>query len=429
MQKNSEHVTHNYVTDKIDIRKLEKETYNLFFLGLLLSICFHASLFVYFPHRKTLQTEFTSIPFELIVRRPRFTKPYLITKKTSPGTFRFRKKTTSGKPSKSIRTKSPSLDESPGELFSKPANPARIILDILPFSLLFQEIDIRMPKDVIPLKFDGIVDTGTYTSMVIIPSDNKMAIQGYTHIGIGCGTNLSPPETLVYAVKNLTDALNFYTNIHAVCDWRIYLHKPPGDEGIQSSSKLMKYPLIYISYDKSFSLTQEEIKNLAEYIRSGGFVIIDNPLPEQGNGGVGSSLKDMVIGALGLFSMTAYSDFTPLGAVTKYKVADYIPVKNFKPIPDNHEIFHCFFDFDDGPPEGYRSNANSQNYIEGIYLGDQLVGLYVSGYGLSWNDKRNEEHLKMGVNMVVYALRQGKGHYDDKIGQMIRLDNGTIKTW
>jgi hypothetical protein len=84
----------------------------------------------------------------------------------------------------------------------------------------------------------------------------------------------------------------------------------------------------------------------------------------------------------------------------------------FVPLQNDHPIYHVFFDFDDGPPPGGEvSNRNYRRavyYLEGVFLGDRLVAVYSDkGYGRFWErETENEPHLKMGVNMVVFALTQ-----------------------
>ena len=47
-------------------------------------------------------------------------------------------------------------------------------------------------------------------------------------------------------------------------------------------------------------------------------------------------------------------------------------------------------------------------YLEGIWLGDRLVAVYSDkGYAIKWKQMTNNTpQLKMGVNMVVFALTQ-----------------------
>lgn len=438
-------------TDILDLKRLEHESRKFLYIGFVLAVCFHATLFISYPHRRipVLETQF--IPVDLIVRRPRLTKPLMIEKKSVSGKYAYRKKFAPGKPSRDITTKFPLKQIEMYHDFSMELDYDTVIQsDILSDSLQIEENIALLPKDIIPLKNQTFHDNGKYKSTIIIPPENKMAIQGYTHIAIGCFEHFTPSDILTRAVYNLTDALNFYTNIYATCDQNIHFsfsskidesdHIDRYELTLYEQQKLQnyyrkperiifKYPLIYISADKSFELTKNEMQNLINYLSSGGFVIIDNSVPEHRNGNIGKALKKMMQDALKAFNMTAYIDYTPLGPVTRYRPADYIHDKMFKPIPNNHDLFHCFFDFENGPPGGYWADSTSKNILEGIYLDERLVGLYVNGYGLSWDDRRNEDQIKMGVNMVVYALKQGKGRYNDKTGKFNSFASGPVRMW
>jgi hypothetical protein len=391
MQKDIKHTRFAYVSDIIDLKKLEKETYNLFYIGLLLAICFHAILLTYYPHTKIVEKRGKNIKVELITQPHRMRKPFIITKKKSLEKFQYRKKTIAGKPSKRITMKSPSIIESLGEynnLLSKEDFKTESGHDILPDSLLYQQKNSRMQKDLIPLKNAMLVDTGEYKSMIIVPPDNKMAIQGYTYIAIGCGKYLSPPDTLRKAIVNLEDVLNRYTNIYAIHEKYVNLDSP----------ELFNYSFIYITIDKSFELTHKEAGNLGEYLATGGFVILDNGLPEYEINNIGESMKKMMRDAIGS---------VPLGCRTKH--LSFSKVYSFKPVPKDHMIFHSFFDFYNGPPQGLFNRK--QQYIEGIYFHWRLVGIYTpQGYGLSWYDRKNEEQMKIAVNILVYALLHQKAY-------------------
>ncbi|MCE5251874.1 hypothetical protein LLG96_16830, partial [bacterium] len=55
--------------------------------------------------------------------------------------------------------------------------------------------------------------------------------------------------------------------------------------------------------------------------------------------------------------------------------------------------------------------AKAVTYLEGVWLGERLVAIYSDkGYAIKWKDlSNNEPQLKMGVNMVVFALTQVGG--------------------
>jgi len=109
----------------------------------------------------------------------------------------------------------------------------------------------------------------------------------------------------------------------------------------------------------------------------------------------------------------------------------------FLPIPNRHPLYHCFFDFDDGPPQGdeihmsttitktlpasYKFGDNAMArvvlYLEGIWLDERLVAIYSDkGYARKWKLLvNNEPQLKMGVNFVVFALTQTGGIVQQKM--------------
>jgi hypothetical protein len=437
---NPENTKFKITTIDIDIKKLENETNDLFFLGLLIAICFHVVLFFYTPQKMIVKKDENNIPVELIIQPPRKIQPLIISKKsTSSTTYKYRKKSMPGKPSEFVGKSNQSIIESlegQNEILLKEDYLNETEQEDLPDSIVISEKLFRMPKDKIPFSSNLFVDKGdiqSSKSMIITPPGNKMAIQGYTHIASIRGEEFSPPDILLNAFDDLAKAVNYYTNIGAKCDSRINL-----------SNEIFKYPLIYICNDKPIELTKAEKDLLAEYISSGGFIIIDNPFHEADRGLVGNSLKNAYVDAFTLRRIDSCSESGKIYSIeqpefyeggflkkgiTTYKKSGMIPSRTFKPLPQNHELFHCFFDFNNGPPVEYREDTKTNNIIEGIYLNERLIGFYVVGYGLSWNDKRNEEKLKMGVNMVVYALRHGKGHYNYKTGKMLSFNQGNLKIW
>jgi hypothetical protein len=96
-----------------------------------------------------------------------------------------------------------------------------------------------------------------------------------------------------------------------------------------------------------------------------------------------------------------------------------IVVPAFEPVPPDHPIFHCFFEFD-ATPEGAGPELGAVPhqvlpYLEGIWLRGRLIAVYSDrGYGLCWGAEGNyPEQMKIGVNLVVYALvqqRERPGH-------------------
>ena len=292
-------------------------------------------------------------------------------------------------------------------------------------------------------------DYGKYKAMVFQNPGNKQDIKGFIHIPmiwaeqIKLSNNIHDINMSIYdqqytniqvAVINLVEAVNKYTDIQAKMDNHLFL----------SSSKLSKTPFVYITTNKAFELTQTEKENFGNYLENGGFAILDNPEPWYECSAAEASLRQMLKDILGKDA-------------------------RFQPIPNDHDLYHCYFDFDGGPPQGSenlsfdrsgmvittttgvcgeraRNAAMSKpvHYLEGIYIGDRLAAIYSDkGYTSKWQqrvlipeeiippshlseeDKKkhietvvswypnNLPQLKMGVNMIVYALTQPKGITQD----------------
>ncbi len=219
------------------------------------------------------------------------------------------------------------------------------------------------------------LNTGRYRGMVIQDPTDKQNITGFVYLALAWGSILEPSQKR--SINQLVRAINNYTRIEA----------QEYDQMFLDSQALFKAPFVYIAANRAFELTEHEAKNLARYLRSGGFVVADNGRPDLEFGPAEASLRQMFREALG-------------------RDARFVPLQN------DHPIYHIFFDFDDGPPPGgevsNRTYRRTVYFLEGIYLGDRLVAVYSDkGYGIFWErETQNEPHLKMGVNMVVFALTQ-----------------------
>jgi hypothetical protein len=253
----------------------------------------------------------------------------------------------------------------------------------------------REPEKQISMKEEMIslddLDTGQYKAMIIQDPQDKKTVSGFIYIATLWGAQLEPAYKR--AVIHLSKAVNRYTNINSKVDKHLFI----------DSRKLLDTPFVFLCVNSQFELTKAEALNFGNYLRSGGFAVLDNGLPGSEFSSAKASLRQM------------YRD--ALGADAK-----------FMPIPNSHPLYHCFDDFDDGPPQGAEINVISVReiqvgtnsgstkfslpkqvlYLEGIWIDNRLVGIYSDkGYAIKWEQTTNNEpQLKMGVNMVVYALTQ-----------------------
>lgn len=244
---------------------------------------------------------------------------------------------------------------------------------------------IAMREELIDLK---ALDTGKYKGLIIQDPSDRRSVKGFIYLGTAWANDLEPTfDSAAKAIPNLVDALNKQTGISAQVDAHLFI----------DSQELFRTPFVYLTAQEAFELTEREIENLGEYLRRGGFIFADNANPTAEYSQAEASLRKVFRDAL--------------------RSQGVLQV-----IPNNHPIYHTFYDFD-GPPVGselevpdsggQRGLENvviaQQSYnLEGVFLGDRLVAIYCDkGYVHTWaRNFGNEPQLRFGINAVVFALTQ-----------------------
>lgn len=179
---------------------------------------------------------------------------------------------------------------------------------------------------------------------------------------------------------NLLNSLLEYTTIPLNAEEKI----------VELSSKdLFKYPFCYMSGHKLVQFTAQEAQNFKQYVNNGGFVFVD----------------DCNHDIDGLFARSFETQMTTLFGTGK-----------LKKIPNNHQIYHSFFKFENGPPTtSFELNGWGDDlvhdYLKAITVKDRIGVLYSNkDYGCEWDyDFRNkrflaEDNTKFGVNIILYAM-------------------------
>ena len=229
-------------------------------------------------------------------------------------------------------------------------------------------------------------DTGRYKGLLLPHPTNKQLVDGFVYLALAWGNDWQPATPR--AVAELVEAINMRTRIRAEID-------PHLDLG---SEKIFRAPFIYLSVGTAFEPTKTELANLKAYLLKGGFALVENANPWMEYSPAEASLRQMLKDALGVYG-------------------------RFRILPNDHPIYHSFYDLDDGPPPAIRpalrtpedlepfSVADFQPgvpYLEGIFIDGRLAVVYSNkAYGTAWeNEYRNEPQLRMGINMVVFALLQ-----------------------
>ncbi len=247
------------------------------------------------------------------------------------------------------------------------------------------------------------MDTGRYRAQIVVNPDDKRDLKGYFHMdlvryktshtdyGGDPDWNTSPR-----AMQNLAEYLETYTDIKVDIQQRFTM-----DDG---DLIRLKVPLIFVTGHYQLEYNASEARNLGEYLRAGGFLLVDDSYFLKG-GPFDTSARALIREALG---------------------AD----ANFEVLPGDHWLYHCFFDFD-GPPAGDdiargpypgRGTPTIYEYLEAIFLNGRMVVLFSNkSLNNAWNGDwrvnpasrggpiNDTRQMQFGVNILVFALTQPGG--------------------
>ncbi len=177
---------------------------------------------------------------------------------------------------------------------------------------------------------------------------------------------------------NLIDSVAQYTNISVA---------PSGVTVALASDAILECPLVYITGHLPVRFSTAERRNIRKLVDRGGMIFVDDHNHDID----------------GVFHKTAIEEIT---------IALGMPAD----IPNDHELYHAFFKFDNGPPttsqelNGWGDNLVHKN-LQGVIRDRRIALLYSSkDYSSEWNyhpeSKRFNavDNTKFGVNIIVYAL-------------------------
>ena len=163
---------------------------------------------------------------------------------------------------------------------------------------------------------------------------------------------------------------------------------------LKKLDEMVKYPVLFITANGEFNPSASDQENLKKYLLQGGFVYADDCVDDFEGDGFFKSFKAAAERAFGTEMVK---------------------------LPDTHAIYHCFHDLPSGAPNPHPKCQKYGGW--GLYLNGRLVAFLTSGDihcgwksrllrmngGKPWYSYRNETlSLKMGVNIIVYALSHQK---------------------
>jgi len=405
-------------TSAIDLNRLKHETDRVLFLGFVASALIHAALFAGIRFEKTEVNVPKPIQMQLIIRPPRMTRPFVISRHDNVKR-ELRRQFTQRFPTGKFQFKSLPTPQDILELTKQyatrydrilqPEEIRQMIADIIDdidthyretvldsvdsklweeelneyLAAIEREVENMFSMKESLLTIDDL-DTGEYRGLVVKNFEDKTKVEGFVYIpasiwgtDLGQGdrqpVDLVPPDAGKRAVLGLAEGFTIFTGIKVKIDRQLYIDR----------QSLLSYPVIYISADEQFLLSSLEQRNLATYLTSGGFVMLE-PYSIRGL----QSIRKMIQDSLGGKAV-------------------------FKMLPIDHPILHCFFDFVDQPmPISPDTMEDPKNmfYLEGLFIGEELVGLLMDGqYGTAWAARQfDNPFFRVAINGVTYALiRQG----------------------
>jgi hypothetical protein len=146
---------------------------------------------------------------------------------------------------------------------------------------------------------------------------------------------------------------------------------------------LSDHPYLYMTGHGNVSFTPAERNALRDYLVGGGFLHADD------NYGLDESFRR--------------------------EIAEIFPEAELTEIPQDHPVFHIFYDFPDGLPKIHDHDGAAPQAF-GIFHDGRLVVFYSyeSDLGDGWEDEGvhedppevREQALRMGVNLFLYVLGQ-----------------------
>jgi len=148
-----------------------------------------------------------------------------------------------------------------------------------------------------------------------------------------------------------------------------------------NDDNLFRYPFLFATGHGVIKFTTDEQERLRRYLSHGGFLFINDSY------GMDKNLRK--------------------------EISFLFPERELVELPFDHDIYHCYYDFPNGPPKIHEhDNKPPRGYaiiIDGRVV---LYYLYESDIGDGWEDQavhndppvKRQAALKMGMNILVYAL-------------------------
>ena len=184
----------------------------------------------------------------------------------------------------------------------------------------------------------------------------------------GGGDWYNDPSAEVNLLKFISENTNILTNPTYITT------------GLETN-EIFNFPITFLTGHGNVVFSDKNVKLLRDYFENGGFMIIDDDY------GLDKSFRR--------------------------EIKKVFPNNDLVELPFNHDIYHSFYDFENGPPKTHEhDNKPPRGY--GLFLGERMVLFYITesnpSDGWANQDVHNDpeekrlEALKFGTNIIVYVL-------------------------
>ena len=148
-----------------------------------------------------------------------------------------------------------------------------------------------------------------------------------------------------------------------------------------TSGNIFAYPFLFMTGHGNIVFSDNDANKLKTYLENGGFLYVD--------------------------------DDYGLDKAFRREIKKVFPDKELTELPFSYGLYHCFYDFQKGPPKTHEHNGKPPQGF-GIFIGGRLCLYYTyeSNPSDGWDDpevhndppEKREEALRFGTNLVVWSL-------------------------
>jgi hypothetical protein len=153
---------------------------------------------------------------------------------------------------------------------------------------------------------------------------------------------------------------------------------------------LNRYPVLYLTGHGDIQFKGGEIEALRSYLENGGFLLVNDNGPARSGNSIDEAFRR--------------------------EIARVLPDQPIVELPNTHPVFNTLFSFPKGIPQIHRHDEEQPPRAFAIFIGDRMAVFYDwnSDIGNGWEDpqvhkdpeEKRQEALKMGTNILVYAMMQ-----------------------